>query len=61
MARRLLTLRATDFLLFPLSTTGASMERTPGTGAPIGRLLEEARGAIGSASEGMSIVGAAWG
>ena len=58
--RQLLTLRATDFLLFPLSAMGASMERTPEAGAPVGGLLEEARGAVASASEGMSIAGAAW-
>ena len=57
--RRLLALRATDFLLF-LSAMGASVERTPETGAPISGLLEEVRGAVASASEGMSIAGAAW-
>ena len=57
-ARWLLALRATDFLLLP--TAGASMRRTPETGAPVGGLLEEARGATGSASEGMSMAGAAW-
>ena len=36
------------------------MGRTPGVGAPVGGLLEEARGATSSASEGMSMVGAAW-
>ena len=30
------------------------------TGAPVGGLLEEARGAVASASEGMSIAGAVW-
>ena len=60
VARRPLTLWATDFLLFPLSATGVSTGRTPGAGAPVDGLLEEARGAVGSASEGMSIAGAAW-
>ena len=58
--RRLLTLRATDFLLFPLSATDASVERTLEIGAPVGGLLEEVWGAVASASEGMSIAGAAW-
>ena len=57
-ARWLLALRATDFLLLPVA--GASMGRAPETGAPVGGLLEEARGAAGSASEGMSMAGVAW-
>ena len=57
-ARWLLALRATDFLLLP--TAGASVGRTPGAGAPVGGLLEEARGATGLASEGMSMAGVAW-
>ena len=56
--RWLLALRATDFLLRP--TTGASVGQNPEMGAPVGGLLEEARGAVGSTSEGTSIVGAAW-
>ena len=56
--RWLLALRATIFLLLP--TVGASVGRTPGAGIPVGELLEEARGAASSTSEGMSMVGAAW-
>ena len=51
-------MRATDFLLLP--AVGASVGRAPRTGAPVGGLLEEARRAAGSASEGMSMAGVAW-
>ena len=56
--RRLLALRATDFLLLP--TAGASAGRTSGMGTSVGGLPGRARGAAGSASEGMSMAGVAW-
>ena len=60
VTRRPLILWATDFLLLPLSTPGASAGRTPGTGTSVGGLLEEVWGAGGSASEGTSTAKAVW-